>query len=215
MKSFPRFGFFAFVALTLASELSGQTVIPVQNASFESPALAPDSFSNGATFWTDTGGGGGNSGALSGSLANIPDGSQALFINSQYVYQNLGYNIVAGVTYTLSGWGGQRTNDTTVTEQFSLYTASGTFLATSGVLSPATGNFVFASISYTGTGGTAGQELQIRLEQVTGQGIFDQIQVTAVPEPATWALFGGVTALSVAWWRRRALGHHTQAIRLP
>ncbi len=197
----------------LATVASAQVTITVANASFEDYALTNGSEEPGpgTTSWTASAGSGLHySGAYrnSGSFnSGVPDGNQDFFLQAGYVYQDLGVTIAQGFTYTITGYIGARNDDMgqgTVIGTISLYTRSGTFLSSSGQVTPSFGNFTFVSFDYIGTALMTGQELEIRLEVNDPQAHFDLIGATyAIPEPSTSAAIAGVGALGLVFAFRR------------
>ena len=197
----------ALVALGTASASHAQN-IPVQNFSFESPAVSTFT-TNVITGWS--GGGGAGYGvqnlAAGPSLfpGGIPDGTQYAYVNTGYIFQDLGLSLTAGNTYTLTAYVGKRTDNAGAAGSINLASfTSGlpvAFLAQSGSVTSPSGTFTKYTTSFTATGAQAGQDFGIVLNDTgTGQVDFDNVSLTQsspVPEASTTVSFGLLLALGM------------------
>jgi len=133
-----------------------------------------------------------------------------------YLYQDLGA-LAANTKYTITvavaapggtAYGGTGSGNAQPTDTINLLNgtnpltgtndnvaATGSLLATSGVLTPANGSYTDESVIYS-TGASVSGDLTLQLVEDTAgaheQGIFDDVRITAspVPEPATFSLLG-------------------------
>jgi hypothetical protein len=108
------------------------SAIAVTGGSFEDPVT--DSYTNTLPGWTGTPGTDAGITALSAMPGRYvgdvgPAGAQVGFINAGSIYQDVGATLVAGRTYTLSGFFGRRSDDPQALGRMALVTASGTVLA--------------------------------------------------------------------------------------
>lgn len=181
----------------------------VQNPSFEIVTTSASAFNNASTgnvsnWYTNL------ANSAAGSQANSPtasaapfnftsglDGSRAGHINSgavQSLIQDVPFSFTAGDTYTLNVNVGRRVDHddlgiAAADWRISIYREDGTELAAldgstvvgqGGLLIPQT-------LSYTATGADVGQDIQVRLTNRNAAGFnavnFDQVSLTAIPEP--------------------------------
>ena len=158
----------ALVVLGTASASHAQN-IPVQNFSFESPAVGtnPGFTTNVIPGWT----GGGGAGYGVQSLAagpplfpnGIPDGAQYAYVNAGYIFQDLGLPLTAGNTYTLTAYVGARTDNAGATGKIDLATfTSGSpiaFLAQRGSATSPAGTFTSKAYREKNTADVRAQKL--------------------------------------------------------
>jgi len=195
-----------------------QTIIPINNASFESPtpSVFPD-YTVGATDWTRTRNdvdAGTFAPAVSGVTPAPIMGNQVGFANgSGGLQQVLSATFVAGNSYAFSVFIGFRSDEMNATVgngAIQLGTFDGTFhLLAAQAGAPTLGQFNFVSGAYQSTGADDGLAIVVRLTNPGGsQVIFDQVQLTAtpIPEPATDAAIVAGLAATFAIWRRKKAG---------
>ena len=191
-------------AIALLQTVASASLVSVNNASFESPAVGDGSWSNGADDWlgssfgiqdwTDS-----DYTGSTGNTQDIPgaDGNQGIWINSGgYCYQDVGA-LAANTTYTLTVAVGNRASKSYDTSliQLAFYQDSygGTLLGSSGSLggtASAGGNHVDVAYQFV-TGASVSGNLVIALEQTgASQANVDNVRLEAIPEPATLGLVG-------------------------
>lgn len=191
----------AAVALVGATS-TANAATSIVNGSFET--LPPGGLNNsgcgpGCSFsagtpipgWTSTGATGQ---FQSGNPANttyfsfLPDGPTSAYSNGGTISQVLGITAVAGQIYTLTLAFGRRFDvfDPTAT---AVLNVGGNLVTASGI-GPTPGNWSTYTASYAATASDAGKAISVVLNANTGQGNWDNVNVSvgAVPEPATWAL---------------------------
>ncbi len=150
------------------------------------------------------------------SNGSVPDGNQVAYVNVGTIYQNVDADFVAGDTYTLSVFFGQR-KDLMGSGSVSFYSSDGIKLATSPVLTSSPGTFTKYSFAYTAAKNDQGKGIQIHLNQAnTGgsvQANFDGIVLTTsaapVPKSSTTVSLGlllmlGLGGMAVAAKRRKS-----------
>jgi hypothetical protein len=229
------------IVLAFAVSQAHAVAVPLVNPSFESPPLAPGpySFNSGSGAipgWTDATpdnnlGGVQNIGHVGSSTevefpnpaGGAPDGTQVAWLwggvgdvggpypLSTSISQTTGVTVVAGTTYTLSGFYGQPlVHGTTLQSPQATSTVS--------ILQGGVPQSVFSSIGPSGllgpftfswTAQTSGGLLGVELETTNNYSYFDTISMTAdppVPEPATIALVGLGTVALAGLRRRRMIG---------
>ncbi len=182
--------------------------VAIQNAGFEDWQLLEGQYSNGSfSGWTTEG---------SEASAGFQHPSTAVFARVPEG-MNVGY---VTAYYTVSVDVGRRPDVASLGPWKAELLANGAVVAT-GTLADgdvAAGAFKTLSFGYTGTAGTAGQALGIRFRTIyeAGQPLsqvnFDNVRLTAthsvsaVPEPAAWALMiSGFGVIGTAMRRRRPL----------
>jgi hypothetical protein len=189
----------ATIFLSGALSTSQATPITVTNFSFEDPQTT--FFLGGApSGWTFSGGSVGiirPIGAFNGGAGNFmdpsqfpgqgaPNQNQVAYILTGTLSQDTGTAAVAGQEYTLDLWAGHQNNSGSSTAiVVNLLEGSTTFATFSGDVPVDT----YMPVSITGTAAGLGN-LTIELQSPSGQNLFDDIRLTAVPEPAGVALFG-------------------------
>jgi len=192
-------------AIVVANPVHANLIV---NGSFESPT--PDST------WIDDPAGGGNRPVpakiptswqgtgevnllrpstvayLSGA---VPDGLQVGVTGDIFgpgtLLQDLPVALIAGSTYSVNGFIGNRA-DSGGSGEILLETTSGAILASTGAVTAPSGTFQQVGFSYTALPGNPhlGEDLRIVLHRPTGlQANFDDIQLT-VPEPSSLLMAG-------------------------
>ncbi len=196
------------------------TAIPVLNYSFESPALASDTFNGSIDDWNQTVstyGGVWNYTGTGTTFFNTPppDGNQVAYKNGGTIYQQLTTTIAANTTYTLSVYLGLRNDLFTADPQYSIqigYDGGFLPLANLSPAPPAPGDWELETLSYTSpaSGVMIGEDLDISLLTTDfatdSQGDFDDVTLTmdgtpSAPLPApAWLLGSGL--LGLLGWRK-------------
>jgi hypothetical protein len=187
------------------------TNIAVTNASFETlpPGGLPSGCGAGCSFsagsipgWLTIGGTGQFQPGTAGFYNYVPDGLTVAYSNGGTIAQTVSVTAAAGATYTLTGAFGRRT-DTINPGSISLFVGANQVVATG--ISPTPGDWSIYTASYTATLADVGSAITIVLSSPGSQGGFDNIILTAVPEPASWAmLLVGFGMVGVAARRRKA-----------
>jgi hypothetical protein len=183
----------------------------IVNGGFESPGFTPSpdfyvyltgANANAITGWTNTWNGTGEPTywmTLGGGYNNaIVAGSYAVEFSAPNILST-NFSVISGQTYTASflaqGGAGVGTLQVTANGQ------SANFNPTPGV---------FNTHSYNFTANTTGT-VSLSFQLSAGYVALDNVSVTAVPEPATYAAMLGVGALGLAAWRRRHTAGATNA----
>jgi hypothetical protein len=207
MSFFPRASVAVAVASVILLELpsaSAQTAITITNPGFESPSTGSFADLSG---WS---GGASVTGVLNfanfgGEYAqgSAPEGNQVGYANSgNSIFQDLGATYTSGFTYTLTVMVGRRSTSPSAVGTFDLMRGT-TLLASSGNIAPASATFSLVTVNYTATGADAGQAIRIQFNSAgTGQMNFDNVQLSAIPEPSTYAALLGMAALGAVGVRR-------------
>jgi hypothetical protein len=186
-------------AAAVVSNSANASVITVDNPSFET--LPSGGLPNGSCGvacsysigpipgWNDTGFSGQfQPGSSSGNFAyfnSVPDGITVGYSNGGTISQTVGPTSVAGLTYTLQVFVGQRNDGNYSPSLIELVVGSNTILAT-GIL-PTPGNWSDWTASYTAT--ASGQPISINLISSGLQGDWDKVSLTATtPLPSTWTM---------------------------
>jgi hypothetical protein len=159
--------------------------------------------------WTNSGNTGQfRPGSSSGNLAYfnyVPDGITVAYSNGGTISQTVGATVQAGVIYTLSvelgnrsdnggGYANQGSADLLINGH--QYVATG--------VEAALGTWTTWTAYYTGTIADAGKSITIELNALAPQGNYDNVSLSATPEPGFYgALALGMSGLLVAIQRRR------------
>ena len=177
------------------------------NGTFESPGFtaSPDYYkylatglgtANFVTGWSNTWNGSGEPTYLMKAGgpydANIAVGSYGVHLNVNNVFST-SFSVVTGETYTVSFLSKA---GTTLSAGALSVTANGQ----SANFTPTTSGF--ATYSYNFTANTSGS-VGLSFQMGSGHVSLDNVSVSAIPEPSTYAAVFGATALGVAAWRRR------------
>jgi len=113
--------------------------------------------------------------------------------------------VVAGQTYDLSAFVGRRLDVYYAAPTVQLL-INGNVVATATGATPAKGDWLDWTTSYTATAGQAGQSIEVLLTAPGAQSDFDEVSLTVVPEPAAWALMVlGLAGAGAALRNRRRL----------
>jgi hypothetical protein len=156
--------------------------------------------------WTNTGTSGQfQPGSSSGNFAYfnaVPNGLTVAYSNGGTITQTVGPTVQAGQTYTLNVWLGNRNDGYDGQGSAALVLDYGTPSATtylaSGTPAPR-GEFSLFTATFTGTALTAGDTITIDLIASGAQGDFDNVSLSATPEPALYGILGlGLVGLLVA-----------------
>lgn len=199
---------FLFSVLSCAAQV-------IVNGSFESPVLGSTSnLSASFSFpgWVGVSPtNGGNAGLVVGTDNGLSpaEGRQHLTLNggnpSDRGWVQQTFASTAGATYTItfsvgrSGSGQELALGATIS-------AAGSVLATGTYAPPAGIGYLTHTIEFVSPGG----DLTLRFSDLSGGNSISDLYVdnvagsmSAIPEPSTWAAWGGAGALGLAVWRRR------------
>ena len=134
---------------------------------------------------------------------SVPDGITVAYSNAGSLSQTVGATAEASVTYILQVMIGLRNDGFANPGTASLIVGGNTVLATG--VAPTPGNWSPFTASYTATLADNGSPITILLNSADPQGGWDMVSLTAVPEPATWAmLIVGFGMVGFAARRRKA-----------
>jgi hypothetical protein len=218
------------IALSASLGLSApaQTLIPIQNPSFESPDVTlngsiPTSADSGSTAiadWTIVGIG--TAGVWNPSLTpaaglTAPNGKQVAYIDGNYgtaIRQTVGTGLTANTLYTLSvdvAKRADRNNGSLVLYEIALFVGHLGFASVSSK-TPLTSDWTTLTASAsTGTILYPGS-LEINIFNATGELEFDNVKLTAtpVPEPSTTGIVASVSVFGVAIFRRFRANQRSQ-----
>lgn len=160
----------------LASNLGTATLIPGWTNTWDGAGAAP-------SYWMKAGG---------PYDTNIGAGSYGVLLDSHNVLSTT-FSVVTGETYAVS-----------FLAKAGVVLASGALQATvngqSATFTP--GTAAFATYSYNFTANTTGS-VGLSFQLTGGHIALDNVSVSAIPEPSTYAAIFGATALGLAAWRRR------------
>jgi hypothetical protein len=197
------------------SPLAHAGVITVFNPSFEDPAMAPGTYTQGPggiTFWTNNNASGVFNPGIGVYFNYIPDGDQVAYNlgAAAEISQILGDTLQNSTTYTLQVEAAHRLDYAVDWAPIVELLAGSTVIATAPLpADPGQGNWATVTATYTSgaSDALAGQALQIVLgADATNLNNYDNVRLTSAgalstPEPATWALFS--TGLLAFFARRR------------
>ncbi len=232
MKTLHYFGLALLGCVSAVSATAQAGTIPIINYSFESPTVGYFTTTNGVSGglatptipgWTMTTALG-NIGIYRPPAASYtpPDGSQVGYIGGGTALapdpgsfsQVLGVSAIAGDTYNLGVYVGARGEGYTLGDYTISLLAGATVLASvTDPVTPGAGTFVHTGLTYVAQAGDGALgNLAIVLSGGTdmrgldyGQVAFDDVTLSAVPEPSTWALMAlGFAGLGFVAYRRAA-----------
>jgi len=191
--------------------------ITVQNASFEITntlnlgCAVPNCALNVGQIpdWTVTGVGGSWQTASLYFNLPLPDGNIIAYSNGGTISQTLtGHSLIPNTTYTLSVDVGNRL-DSVLATNYSIALYAGTTLLNSfsgnnGDIPM--GKFADETVTFTSGAEVASGDLRIVLTSAGVQTAFDDVQLTATPEPGSLLLLGSGLLSIGGFLRRRLLG---------
>jgi len=128
----------------------------------------------------------GSSSGNFGLFSYVPDGITVAYSNGGSISQTLVATVQPYLTYTLTVDVGQRFDAPVVIPLESLL-IGGVAVTGTGV-TPVAGGWSAYTAVYTATAADAGKSLAITLNSPGSQANWDNVTLTAVPEPASWAL---------------------------
>jgi len=179
----------SLILFLMALPLSAQTIIPIQNSSFESIVTFTKTGSYGSfeygtvPSWTIPSGSSGGIQSLSSSyFTSYPDGTQGLFLNSGNVTQDLGVTAQPNTNYSLTFYVGHRLDNenAVATAQLFIGTTSLCSMSVTEANVPA-GTFAASTLNCT-TGATVPSgDLIIWLGTSGTQANFDALSLTSSP----------------------------------
>ena len=186
----------------LTATSSAASVVPVTNASFESPSCPTGTCTPAgwtlahAGIWTPP----------AGIFTSIPDGSQVAWANAAAsITQTLSTTLALNTTYTLTVNAGARSGDP-FAPVIRLY-AGATLLGTASGATPSAGNWAVWTLVYdSGVANAAvGQPLTVSLGSSVTQTNFDAVSLTAAPDTGpggasvalSWSACSGASSYNV------------------
>jgi len=122
-----------------------------------------------------------------GPFLSVPNGSIVAWSNGATISQTVGATVQPGVTYILTVDLGRRT-DLPFTGSAELLLGTDVCKATGAT--PSAGQFSLFKAECTGTSLEAGAPITIQLLASGAQTGFDNVRLTAVPEPSALSLLG-------------------------
>lgn len=196
----------------------GADSIPINNASFETPALASNGFTTGSIpGWAVSGATGVGVWRPPGSFfATIPDGLNVGWASQENITQTLSDTYLEDATYTLTAWIGQYYNnggsgDIYTIELMAGYAVLASFSEATMTITP--GTFVERTVTFTpdASSSAIGQPIEIGLLNPGFlEADFDRISLTetpGVPEPGSAILLFaglGIVAARKYWGATQA-----------
>jgi len=120
-------------------------------------------------------------------FSSVPDGVTVAYSNGGSISQTLGITAVAGQLYNFSVAFGRRSDGTFDPTATAVLNVGNNFVIATGV-APTPGNWSTYMASYLATALDAGAPISVVLNASGAQGNWDDVNVSAVPEPATWAM---------------------------
>src|ERR1035437_13605 len=214
-----RNAFRVLATLAFAAAPAFASPIYVDNYSFETPPIGgfPTNCGTGCNYstaaipgWSGTAVSAGQwqTGGLYIS-ADPAGGPTSAFVNDHLISQTVGPTVSAGLVYTLLVDIGLRT-DGGFGGTADLLINGHTYFATGTTPNP--GNWSQFTATYTGLAADVGKPITIELrgqgvdaQGVNHQGNFDNVQLSGVPEPASFLLIGSALLALKAFRRRRPI----------
>ena len=117
---------------------------------------------------------------------SVPDGITVVYSNGGSISQTVGVTAEAGVIYILKAMVGLRNDGFANPGTTILKVGLNSVLATG--VAPTAGNWSPFTATYRATAADNNQPITILLNSVDPQGGWDMVSLSAVPEPATWAM---------------------------
>lgn len=211
MRSASKLALFAFASVAAFANIN----IFVNNASFETAPVGgfPNACAVGCQWstaaisgWDSTAPSGqhqwGTLGLLNPYFNSLSDGPTTAWSNGGTISQRVAPLAQAGVTYFLSVDLGKRKDGVLFLGKAKLY-IDGNERALATGTTPAVGTWNTWSLAYTATGADNGKAIDIVLDAIGEQGDFDNVQLSATPEPSFYAVLTiGLSGLAFASHRR-------------
>ena len=194
------------ISMAFISSPATAEFLTIENPSFEANVLGENGFISSAVGWLTPGDSGTFNPAPAIYPGGIPDGDNVAYSSAggPVISQVLTDVLEADLEYELTVWVGNR-----VGTGFSGYlielVAGGTVIASdNNTLAPSDGEFLQSSITYTpdDTDPLLGEALEIRMRSFGQQANFDDVMLSAVPEPGAFAALA-LTAVGLLTRRRR------------
>ena len=208
----------AIVVLFAASAFADGISIPIVNPSFEVPNVGGvNNWNQYLDGWTQAQGTIAGVWQPSPTLLQTTDGINAAWVSAGSISQTLTSTLQAYSGYTLSVDVGQRNGWGPVGYMVQLLAGGVVLAQDNSSLHPAGGTFATSVLTYDSGNAPSnliGQNLEIRLIQLSNQVSFDNVRLTdpyygptrpqpSVPEPATITLFASGGAALVRMVRRK------------
>ena len=138
-----------------------------------------------------------------GQFSSLPDGPTSAYTNGPTISQTVGATVEAGIEYILAVDLGARL-DQPFAGSADLLIGPSMIVPATGV-TPTLGNWSTFTATFMGTAADAGDSITIQLVSGRVQGNFDNVQLTAVPEPSFMGVVGIGLAGLLAFARRNRL----------
>ncbi len=188
------------IVIVCALGLTSLSQAQLVNASFEEPPVGAGVFNNLVAGWSDSGGGGVWNIPLNGFFnLEAPDGTQIGYTNGNSLAQQSTASLVAGLN-EVSVQAGRRGDSFAGSFNLELWVggtvslgsvAGGELLASSSfnhtTVNPNSFTLLTTTFNAASNDPRLGQLLSVRILRTTGQANFDDVRMSAVPEPATLA----------------------------